>query len=133
MDIEDYGVDKAILDDIRSTFGSQPIGLYIFDLQKQTNLIINDEYSSITGWNLQEVNSMGEQFLDLFHPDDKKAVLKHMQEVASSDEIVPYTLKYRFKHKEGHYITCMSYDTPFDWDTDGKLLKFVGAFVDITK
>lgn len=118
--------DKLVLENLQT-------GVYIYDAVNQNNEYINKQYTKITGWNMKELNSMGEKFMELFHPDDKEAIIAHMGEVLGSKKDDPVEIEYRFKHKNGNWVWCLSYDTPLQRDKSGKVTKFIGSFVDISK
>lgn len=107
-------------------------GVYLFSLREGRNLYINDEYTRITGWSLAEINSMdAETFMNLFHPDDKALVQAHMAEVLACQDMKPYELEYRFKHKLGHWVWCLSRDQIFSRDDKG-VEQFIGSFIDVS-
>lgn len=108
-------------------------GIYIYNTEKRHNEYINSAYTKITGWTLDEINAMGEAFLDLFHPDDLDNVLDHMTLVTTQETDTPVTLEYRFKTKEGSWIWCYSQDSPFERSEEGNVVTFVGTFIDITR
>lgn len=107
-------------------------GLYIYDLSARRNILINKAYTRITGWEIEELNDMGESFLELFHEDEKNMILEHMNEVGMNEKDEATTIEYRFKKKDGEWIWLLSQDTPFERNEDGKATKFIGSFVDIT-
>jgi two-component system, chemotaxis family, CheB/CheR fusion protein len=44
-------------------------GIYIYDLIKGANIYINQQYTELTGYTLDDINAMSEQeFFSLFHP-----------------------------------------------------------------
>lgn len=109
-------------------------GLYIFNFDQSVNTYVNDEYSNITGYQLKDIFEISktEAFLDLFHPDDLNNVLEHMNEVRQSKEGEVYSLKYRFKHKDGHWVWLISKDSIFSFNDDGAPSEMLGTFIDIT-
>jgi len=76
---------------------------------------------------------MGNKFTELFHPDDFKQLVKHMQIVSKDTEDNTHILEYRFKHKNGQWRWCLSYDTPFQRKVNGDVEKMIGSFIDITE
>lgn len=108
-------------------------GLYIYDAQSQTNEFINKEYTNLTGWSLDELNGMGEKFIELFHPDDQAKILLHMEQLMNAKESQKYEAEYRFKTKSGEWIWCFSQDTPYEFNEEGKTSKFIGSFLDVTE
>lgn len=109
-------------------------GVYIFDFVQNRNTFINQQYTNITGYTLEELNNMdSETFLSLFHPDEVNKVFKHMDQVKSLKSGESSTLHYRFKHKNGYWIKCYSNDILLEVSEDGTPLKMLGSFVDITE
>ena len=108
-----------------------PAGIYVYNLEKGTNDYTNSRYREILGYNREEMNAMSdEEFFTLFHPHDQEKVALHMKKIAQGkqDEI-----EYRFRNKNGNWVWCKSNDTPFEFNENGKVISFIGAFVDITE
>lgn len=105
-------------------------GTYIYDLSTNTNNFINKRYSEITGYTMSDLSKIKEISI-LFHPEELDEVYKHMAEVSQSQ--VPVHLKYRFKHKEGHWIWCYSIDLAYKFNAKGEMTHFLGSFIDITE
>lgn len=107
-------------------------GVYVYDVVLQRNIYVSPRYTAITGFTLAEINAMGADFLNLFHPEDVDAVLGHMAEVidTSHDEVIP--IEYRFRHKAGDWIWLLSHDVAFERGPDGSVRRFLGSFIDIT-
>ena len=55
------------------------VGLYVYDLKRGINVFINHQYTELTGYTLDRINSMSwSEFAALFHPDDEARVMDHM-------------------------------------------------------
>ncbi len=106
-------------------------GLYIFDLKAQTNTYINPAYTRITGYTKEELENAS-NLLDLFHPEDVDNVIAHMTAVASSAPGQSQRIEYRFRHKQGHWIWCLSNDAVFTYE-EGVAIEMIGTFIDITQ
>ena len=109
-------------------------GLYIYDFESQLNTYINEEYSHITGYSLEDLKLIesNKQFIDLFHPDEQEMILNHMSTVKSSKDGEIFQLQYRFKHKDGHWVWCLSHDSVFSMNQDGEAKEMLGTFIDIS-
>jgi two-component system CheB/CheR fusion protein len=107
-------------------------GVYLFDFAANTNIFINDQYTKITGYTLDELHAMNDEtFLTLFHPDELDTVLAHMNAVKGLKLGESSRIKYRFKRKDGQWITCHSTDVILDVDENGSPLRMLGSFIEI--
>lgn len=120
---------KAFLERI---IDSAVCGLYVFDLHQGKNITINQRYTEILGYTMEELNRFPD-FMHLFHPDDRTAVVEHMTEVANSKNGELFPLKYRFKNKKGHWVWCYSFDCIVKYDQANNPSLMLGTFVDITE
>ena len=109
-------------------------GVYIYDFQKGKNTYVNKQYVDILGYTLKDIEEMSsESFLNCFHPDDRGKIVEHMTRVKKLKVHESEEIEYRFKTKKGNWIWCLSKDSGFDFDSNGKATSFMGAFVDISK
>ncbi len=108
-------------------------GLYIYDVATKQNEYINKRYTAITGWTLAEVQAMGDDFINMFHPDDLALVQTHMKELLHAKEDSEVMLEHRIKKKNGEWMWALSLDTQFERDTEGNVTKLIGSFIDITE
>lgn len=106
-------------------------GLYIFNLHSQTNTFINNQYTRITGYSLEDLRTKSD-LMAYFHPEEQKLITDHMARVAVSREGEVQELEYRFKHKNGRWIWCRSFDAVFSRDKQGKPVEMIGTFIDVT-
>ncbi len=109
-------------------------GIYIYNLELGSNTYINRQYTVLTGYTLIELSSMsGPEFATLFHPDDQQGVFEHMRAL---EEDLPDSsslqIDYRFKHASGEWRWFRSCDAVYGRDEGGKVLQFIGTFIDIT-
>ncbi|WP_417694612.1 ATP-binding protein [Roseibium sp.] len=108
-------------------------GIYVYDLDLQTNVYINERYLEITGYRIDDLNAMSsEEFGELFHPSEREAIFNHIDEVVNNAEGRAIEIRYRFRHKEGHWIWCQSRDAVFTRNAAGRCTQFMGSFIDIT-
>ena len=109
-------------------------GIYVYDVVKGCNIYINQAYTELTGYKLEDLNSMDQAtFFALFHPEDQQAIADHMGEVMSANLNDRIEIKYRFKKKNGDWMWCHSIDSIIETDADEKPSQFMGAFIDITE
>lgn len=111
---------------------SSTSGIYIYNIKEGTNTFMNNQYEKILGYTINDINAMSyEAFMSLFHADDVTSIQQHMQKVYSGEE--HSKIEYRFKHKQGHWVWCYSIDSPFEYDSNGDLISFIGVFIDISE
>lgn len=106
-------------------------GLYIFNLKTNANTFINNQYTRITGYTLEDLRSKSD-LMQYFHPDEQQLISDHIERVLVSREGEVQELEYRFKHKNGRWIWCQSFDAVFARDEDGKPIEMIGTFIDVT-
>lgn len=109
-------------------------GIYIYDVSLGRNVFINDQYTTLTGYTLADLNQLDKaQFLALFHPDDQSLVTGHMERIGRGGHEMLES-EYRFKTKDGRWIWCLSRNGAFDHDRgDGSVSQYIGTFLDITQ
>jgi len=109
-------------------------GIYVFDFEKGYNVYINTQYTKLTGYTLEYINSLGsDKFMDLFHPEDQLLLENHMSKVFASIDGEALEIEYRFKKSDGTWMWCLSRDSIFEVNKAGKNAQFIGSFIDITK
>lgn len=108
-------------------------GIYIFDLRTHQNIYINEQYTSITGYTLDELNvAQQNTLLPLFHTEDMDKIFNHFQDVMNSEDEQGIPIDYRFRHKNGDWIWCYSLDSVYLHNEDGVATQMIGTFFDIT-
>jgi len=133
LNYHDITERKKVEEEKAKIYNSIQTAIYVYDFVKSENDYINPEYTKLLGWTLDDINKMGNKFTELFHPDDFKQVVKHMQIVSETTEDNTHILEYRFKHKNGQWRWCLSYDTPLQRMVNGDVEKMIGSFIDITE
>jgi len=66
---------------------------------------------------------------DLIHPDDSLRVRTAMDRHLTERE--PFALEFRLRHRDGHYIWCLSRGQAV-WAPDGRAIRFAGATTDVS-
>lgn len=107
-------------------------GLFIYNLEKQLYDYINPAYTIILGWTIDELNSFGAKFFDLFHPDDLDEVKRQTYKITESEVDDTLVMEYRFKSKKGDWLWLRTYDRVFKRNEQGKSISFISSFIDIT-
>jgi PAS domain S-box-containing protein len=108
--------------------------LYIYDMKTETDTFINDEYTALTGYTLDDLKARtGAGFLALFHPEDRKNLATYQQALAHAADGEIIEGEYRFRTKDGRWIWCLSRNAVFARDDTGAVSQFIGSFLDISE
>ena len=76
---------------------------------------------------------MGEAFLPtVIHPQDFKKVGPHFEKLRALPDSEIAQLDYRVKHKNGAWVWLLAYETVFQRDESGEVLRHIGIATDIT-
>lgn len=121
-------VIKEIRSRIDSMVQNSLSGIYIFNFEEQQNTYINEQYTEFLGYSLTDLNDL-DNFMALFHPDDINLILAHMDKMKTLKDSEAESIKYRFKHKEGHYIWCHSRDIIFEYSDKKLPISMLGTFL----
>ncbi len=99
---------------------------------KTGELIINDEWASIVGYSLDELQPITiNTWLSLCHPDDLPRSTQLLQEHFAGKSTV-YEIELRMRHKLGHWVWLLDRGKVFERDTAGHALRMVGSHQDIS-
>ncbi|MEQ3696177.1 MAG: PAS domain S-box protein [Pseudomonadales bacterium] len=109
-------------------------GLYVFDNVSKTNIYINAQFAKITGYNLKALNALLKKSgpLSHIHPNDAENVERHMISVMASAPGKSFDLQYRYRHRAGHWVNCVSRDTVIN-DVKGRPRFFIGSFINVSQ
>lgn len=88
-------------------------GMYILHFDEQKVTYVNDQYTAITGYTLSDLTRIQQEkgLLSLYHPDDVELVRQHIIRVAESNGEEAFSIEYRKRHKQGHWVWCLSRDS----------------------
>ena len=108
-------------------------GIYIYDLATGVNTFINPQYTRLTGYTLEHLQDLrGPQLFALVHPEDQSRTAAHMERIGRAGDDETLEIEYRFKRADGRWMWCLSKEAVFDRDGQGRVLRVIGAFLDIT-
>jgi PAS domain S-box-containing protein len=108
-------------------------GLYVYDLDQGRDTFINSRYTALTGYTLDALDALGaDGFIDRFHPDDRPAIARHMERMRTATDDAHVEIEYRFRHRDGHWIWCLSVDSVLERGVDGRARSMLGTFLDVT-
>lgn len=107
---------------------------YIYDLQEQRNIFVNNAISSILGYSAEEIKNMGAKlFSAVIHPDDLIKIMEAQKQFDNAQDRDVFEIEYRMRHANGEWVWIYSRDSVFARDIDGKVRQTVGNAQDITK
>lgn len=103
----------------------------VWDLNLQTGeMYWNDRYFEILGLPKDAPIPVGEEWMDLVHPDDRDAV-RAMSEKHFNGH-AHYEYEFRIRHSTGNYLYCVARGELVR-DDHGKPVRMAGLLTDITK
>jgi len=110
-----------------------PAIIYIYNQQTQSNEFTNRSLATSLGYSASEIQNLGADMMpSLCHPSDLPKIAAHFETLNTLENGEVVQIEYRMKHKDGHWVWLQSYDTIFERDSAGKVLRHIGAAVDIT-
>jgi DNA-binding CsgD family transcriptional regulator len=136
---KDQLIDWSAIDN-KILFGNQ--FFYINDFTNGTNIYVHPNAESITGYSSDEFLNFG-RIYELMHPDDcefvfefsKRSVLftkNYKKELLEKPFDHLFSIDFRLKHKEGHYIRLNRQTTCLKTDKEGNMVFALVFFTDIT-
>lgn len=109
-------------------------GVYVHDLARRVNVFVNAEYSRLTGYTPEQLRVLaGQDFLDLFHPEDWPRIAGHLAALKDAADGDVLEIEYRFRHREGDWIWCLSRQSVFERDRQGEVRSIIGTLLDISE
>lgn len=93
--------------------------------------LVNDRWLEILALKRSDIKNDASDWLDLVHPDDKEIGFNAIQQTIKDNN--PYTIEFRMKHKDGHWIWIEGSGAIVERDeTTGQPLRIAGTHKDIT-
>jgi signal transduction histidine kinase len=106
--------------------------IYLFDVKRQCSRYLGG--ASPQGYDADEFARMGSRIIaEQLHPDDLPAVGRHLDALGRLRDGEVAALEYRLRHKDGHYVHCLSRDTVFSRDSAGEVELILGIAIDISE
>ena len=119
---------------LEKVIGIVPGIIYIFNQKTQSNEYSNHSIGEALGYSAEEVRDMkADLFPRLCHPDDLPRVLEYFGTLHDRDDGEIAHIEYRMRHKEDRWVWILSYDTIFERDETGAVLRHIGIATDITE
>jgi len=119
---------------LASVSNNLPVGHYLFDYPSAQMVFYNDEMAKILGYTRKEFDLIKDDWwIELTHPDDVPALLKHRQEFLERNDDQIHTVQNRVRTKSGTYKTLFRSVVVFQRDRDNRPIQFSGTIADVTE
>lgn len=120
---------KAFLENI---LDSSICAASLFDLTTQKVVKINQRYTDILGYTLDEITGHQDK-LNLYHPEDLSKISTHIEVVIQSPLNSAHSIEYRYRHKSGDWRWCRTYTSVIKRDINNNPLILLTTFIDISE
>ena len=118
---------------LEKVMGIVPGIIYIVNQKTQSNEYSNRSLGELLGFNSSEIQAMGDDFFpQVCHPEDLPKIFEYFGGLQSMKDGEVCRIEYRMRHKLGHWVWLLSYDTIFERDADGAVLRHIGMATDVT-
>jgi PAS domain S-box-containing protein len=108
-------------------------GIYIYNIEREEIVYINHECERLTGYTPDDLVALsGEAFFSLFLPENRSQVREYITRVSQAGDGDTREIECRFKTADDRWIWCLSRNTIFERDKDGKARTIIGTFLDVT-
>ncbi|WP_196492498.1 PAS domain-containing protein [Psychrosphaera haliotis] len=104
----------------------------LFDLTIQKTTKINQRFTDILGYNIEEINTP-ENRLNLYHSEDLNKISTHIEVVIQSPLNTSHSIEYRYRHKNGDWRWCRTYTSIIKRDANNNPLIMLTTFIDISE
>ena len=105
----------------------------VWDRDLQTGgVYYGENWYRTLGYENDSANSDANSFENLLHPDDRERVLAH-REAHVEGKFPHYEVEYRLRNKAGNWRWILSRGQAVTRDEEGKALRIIGTFTDITR
>ncbi len=95
-----------------------------------TTIFMSDAIETLGGWSARHMVDEAASIADLIHPEDLDAVHQQVDEALIQRQ--PYVLRYRLRHRQGHYIHVEERGQGV-WDETNVLRFLQGVIFDVTE
>ena len=110
-----------------------PNTLHVYSRAERRNLWVNRHLGDTLGYSAQDIEQMGQRFLQkVLHPDDVAAMELHFNRVFASADNDVLDIEYRVRDHAGHWRWLRQSDTVFRRDLLGQVAEVVGTATDVT-
>ena len=119
---------------IKTAFNASITGVIVYSFESNKIEFVNESFTDITGYSMDVALNMDEAAMaNLVHPDDKLHALEHWQALKKLDTDAMAHINYRLRHNSGHWVWCLAKDVVFEKDANGKVVRYMSSFLDISE
>lgn len=118
---------------VRKITNTLPQVLYIFDLSQGQITYINDQFTEILGYDVQDLYDQGLEWLAThIHPDDRYLLHDVARRFLTLSDKAVLTSEYRLQHRDGEWRWFSNREVVFNRDETGIPTQVLGSVLDIT-
>ena len=104
----------------------------VWDWNLETGAVVySSHWLKMLGYGEDEIEPHVSAWERLLHPDDRAAVRDVVDGVLRGER--DYTIEFRLRHKDGHYVHVLSRGFPVRREPDGFVVRIVGTHFDLTE
>ena len=104
----------------------------VWDWNLETGAVVySPHWRKMLGYDENEIEPHVSAWERLLHPDDRAAVREVVEGVLRGER--DYTIEFRLRHKDGHYVHVLSRGFPVRRQTDGVVGRIVGTHFDLSE
>ncbi|MBU0996568.1 MAG: PAS domain S-box protein [Firmicutes bacterium] len=134
QDINDLMQTKLELqttqDRLQNVINATNVGIWEWDIQKD-EFYSNDRLTNMLGYELNEYPTVKSERFKIIHPLDLPIIEKHIETIFNKST-KQYSIEYRMKHKDGHWVWIHDLGNVVSWSKNGDPLLMTGTHLDIT-
>ena len=110
-----------------------PVGIFVYDLNRQTVIFRNAAYEAVLGYSLAEIQALGADWLaTLYHPDQRDAFYAHKRRIKDDRQGRVYQMEYTCRRKDGSTIIVDAREVVLNRHPDGTPAQILGVGIDIS-
>lgn len=118
---------------IRNIAYTVPNIIYIYDLEEDRCIYLNEHITSVLGYNLQDIQEMaGHVFMSLVIPEDLPILYKHIFKMMYAEDGKVEEVEYIVKDKQGNRKHLLCRENVFKRKENGQVKQVIGSAEDVT-
>jgi PAS domain S-box-containing protein len=104
----------------------------VWDWNLETgHVVYSARWKQMLGYGDEDIEPHVSAWERLLHPEDRAIVREVVDGVLRGER--DYTVEFRLRHKDGHYVPLLSRGFPVRRETDGVVVRIVGTHFDLTE